>query len=179
MSGWLIDWVPDADLTTFSPVESAVHRNNMRYLAGAVTVVTTADGESRAGLTATAVVSVTVDPPRLMVFINKNAFAIPFIMQRGALAINVLSDEQEQIAKAFANMIPGVQGEARFDFGTWGTLVTGAPILDKALCVFDTRVVQVLEESTHFAFLCEALATDATPASPLLYFNGEFRRLQS
>lgn len=178
MSGWLIDWVPDAEFSRFSLVEPAVHRNTMRRLAGAVTVITATDGESRAGLTATAVVSVTVDPPRLMVFINKNASATPLILRRGALAINVLSEEQEEVARAFANMIAGVQGEARFDFGEWGTLITGAPILANALCSFDTRVVQVLEESTHFAFLCEALATGGVPGLPLLYFDGEFRRLK-
>ena len=177
MSATIANWVPDAALATQPLVESAAHRGGMRNFAAGVTIITAAHGSERAGLTATAMVSVTADPPRLMVFVNKNVAAADIILRRGALGVNVLAGEQEEVAKAFAGMIPDVRGEARFNFGEWGTLMTGVPVLTGALTVFDTRVTKVTEESTHYACLCEVLATREISGTPLLYFNGAFHRL--
>ena len=177
MSAALANWAPDAALATQPLVEPAAHRGGMRNFAAGVTIITTAHGGERAGLTATAMVSVTAEPPRLMVFVNKNVVAADIILRRGALGVNVLAGDQEEVSKAFAGMIPDVRGEARFNFGEWGTLITGVPVLAGALAVFDTRVIKVTEESTHYACLCEVLATRETAGTPLLYFNGAFHRL--
>ena len=136
------------------------------------------DGEQRAGLTATAVCSVTADPPRLVVFVNKNVVASQVILNSGALCVNVLAGEQEDVAKAFAGMVEGVHGDARFDYGQWRELSTGAPTLDDTLANFDCRVIKVFDESTHHAFLCEVLATrERNDGEALIYLNGGFRRI--
>lgn len=177
MSVTLAGWAPDSALASQAMVEPAAHKGGMRQFAAGVTIITTVHGDERAGLTATAMVSVTADPPRLMVFINKNVLAADIMLRRGALGVNVLAAEQEDIAKAFAGMIPDVHGMARFNHGAWDTLVTGSPMLSGALASFDTRVIGVTEESTHYACLCEVLAARETPGLPLLYFNGAFHQL--
>jgi flavin reductase (NADH)/flavin reductase len=174
----LLDWQPDARLAALPTVTSDDHRYGMRHFAVGVTIITARDGETKAGLTATAVCSVTADPPRLVVFVNKNVAASEVILDSGALCINVLAGEQEEVAKAFAGMIKDVHGDARFEHGCWRELVTGAPTLDGSLANFDCRVIKVFDESTHNAFLCEVLATcERNDGEALIYLNGAFRRI--
>lgn len=174
----LLDWTPNARLAVLPPVTSEEHRYGMRHFAVGVTIITARDGETRAGLTATAVCSVTADPPRLVVFVNKNVAASDVILNSGALCVNVLAGDQEEVAKVFAGMLKEVHGEARFEHGRWRELATGAPTLDGSLANFDCRVIKVFDESTHNAFLCEVLATcERNDGEALIYLNGAFRRI--
>lgn len=174
----LLDWTPNARLAALPPVTSEEHRYGMRHFAVGVTIITARAGETRAGLTATAVCSVTADPPRLVVFVNKNVAASDVILNSGALCVNVLAGDQEDVAKVFAGMLKDVHGEARFEHGRWRELVTGAPTLDGSLANFDCRVIKVFDESTHHAFLCEVLATcERNDGEALIYLNGGFRRI--
>lgn len=173
-----LDWQPNPRLAQLPTVSADDHRYGMRHFAVGVTIITARDGEQRAGLTATAVCSVTADPPRLVVFVNKNVLASEIILNSGALCVNVLAGEQESVAKAFAGMIQDVHGDARFQYGQWRELVSGAPTLDGALANFDCRVIKVFDESTHHAFLCEVLATcERNDGEALIYLNGGFRRI--
>jgi flavin reductase (NADH)/flavin reductase len=165
-------------LSALPTVTPAEQRNGMRHLAAGVSIITAGDGQRRAGLTATAVCSVTTDPPRLVVFVNKNVLASELIRERAALAVNVLSGEQEDVARTFAGMVEGVHGEDRFNTGNWTTLVTGAPVLEHTLSSFDCRVIKMFDESTHHAFLCEVLSVRERPdGQALVYLNGAFRRI--
>ena len=173
-----LDWQPNAELAALPTITADDHRYGMRHFAVGVTIITSKDGERRAGLTATAVCSVTADPPRLVVFVNKNVQANEVIMASGALCVNVLAGEQEEVAKAFAGMLKDVHGEARFAHGDWGSLATGSPALENTLASFDCRVIKVFDESTHNAFLCEILATrERNDGEALIYLNGAFRRI--
>ena len=174
----LLDWQPSAKLSAMPTVSAEDHRYGMRHFAVGVTLITAKDGDAMAGLTATAVCSVTADPPRLVVFVNKNVAANEIILNSGALCVNVLAGEQEEVAKAFAGMLKEVHGNARFEYGVWRELVTGAPTLDGSLANFDCRVIKVFDESTHNAFLCEVLATcERNDGEALIYLNGAFRRI--
>ncbi|WP_298619086.1 flavin reductase family protein [uncultured Zoogloea sp.] len=164
-----------AELPTVTPAEQ---RNGMRHLAAGVSIISAADSERKAGLTATAVCSVTTDPPRLVVFVNKNVVACEIIQQSGALAVNVLAGDQEEVARAFAGMVEGVHGDARFGYGSWGTAITGAPMLEGTLSSFDCRVIKMFDESTHHAFLCEVLTVrERNDGQALVYLNGAFRKI--
>lgn len=174
----LLDWQPNEKLAAMPTVSSDDHRYGMRHFAVGVTIITAADGSERAGLTATAVCSVTADPPRLVVFVNKNVAASDIILKSGALCVNVLASEQEEVAKAFAGMVKDVHGDARFEYGQWREMVTGAPTLDGTLANFDCRVIKVFDESTHHAFLCEVMATcERNDGEALIYLNGAFRQV--
>lgn len=174
----LLDWKPNAELAAMPTVSAEDHRYGMRHFAVGVTIISARDGEQRAGLTATAVCSVTADPPRLVVFVNKNVVASEVVLNSGALCVNVLAADQEEVAKAFAGMIKEVHGDARFGYGQWSELATGAPALAGSLANFDCRVIKVFDESTHHAFLCEVLATrERNDGEALIYLNGGFRRI--
>ena len=174
----LLDWKPNAKLVALPTVSAEDHRYGMRHFAVGVTIITARDGDAKAGLTATAVCSVTADPPRLVVFVNKNVVASEVILKSGALCVNVLAGDQEEVAKAFAGMIKEVHGDARFQYGAWRELVTGSPSLDGSLANFDCRVIKVFDESTHNAFLCEVLSTcERNDGEALIYLNGAFRQI--
>jgi len=174
---WL-DWEPNARLSALPTVATEVHRSGMRNFAAGVSIITSRHDGLSAGLTATAVCSVTADPPRLVVFVNKGVLATDLIIKSGALCANLLSGEQEDVARAFAGMVPGVRGEDRFGYGRWSELLTGAPVLENALVSFDCRVTNVYDESTHQAFLCEVLATQQRKeGDALIYLNGAFHAI--
>lgn len=174
----LLDWTPNPELAAMPMITSDDHRYGMRHFAVGVSIITACDGDKRAGLTATAVCSVTADPPRLVVFVNKNVVANEVILSSGALCVNVLAGEQEDVAKVFAGMLKEVHGDARFEHGNWSRLVTGAPALENTLACFDCRVIKVFDESTHSAFLCEILASrERNDGEALIYLNGAFRRI--
>jgi flavin reductase (NADH)/flavin reductase len=150
----------------------------MRYFAAGCTIIASSDGTERAGLTATAVCSVTGEPPRLLVCINRNVRAHAVIVDSGTLSVNVLSEAQEELAKRFAGMVKGVSGEERFLEGDWVEGLLGAPVLSGALASFDCRVVEAIPASTHTIFICEVVdvASDSD-AAPLLFFNRGFATL--
>ena len=174
----LLDWQPNPELAKLPTITPDAHRYGMRHFAVGVSIITAQDSDRRAGLTATAVCSVTADPPRLVVFVNKNVQANEVIINTGAMCVNVLAGDQEDVAKVFAGMEKDVHGEARFNYGQWGTVLTGAPALENALANFDCRVIKVFDESTHNAFLCEILATrERNDGEALIYLNGAFRRI--
>ncbi|MGB1090847.1 MAG: flavin reductase family protein [Oceanobacter sp.] len=174
----LVDWKPNARLAEMPTVSADDHKYGMRHFAIGVTIISAANESERAGLTATAVCSVTAEPPRLVVFVNKNVQASDMILESGALCVNVLASDQEEVAKAFAGMIPDVHGDKRFEYGVWRELVTGAPTLDGSLANFDCRVVKVFDESTHHAFLCEVMSTcERNDGEALIYLNGAFRNV--
>lgn len=170
------DWAPDAALAARDMVAPAAFKSAMRHFAACVTIIAAKGRTGRAGLTATAVCSVTADPPRIVALVNKNVVAAQEILAVGALSVNVLASDQEDVSKAFAGMIQGVFGEERFNHGEWDTLATGAPTLKNALTTFDCRVIKVFDESTHHAFLCEVLDTrERVDGDALIYLNGAFR----
>ena len=80
----LRDWQSPAHLAAMDAVDPQTHRGAMRHFASPVTVVTSRKDGDPVGLTATAVCSVTADPPRIVVFINKQTLADSAIMAAGA-----------------------------------------------------------------------------------------------
>lgn len=171
----LLHWQPNSDLSALPVVDETEHRVGMRHFAAAVSIVTTQCNGEFSGLTATAVCSVTAEPPRLVVFVNKNTYAASQIIESGLLCVNTLSNTQTELACIFAGMRKEISSASRFEHGDWKSLVTGAPVLSYAKASFDCRVIKIFDESTHYAFLGEVLATRSNAESgALLYMGGGF-----
>ncbi len=152
-------------------------RASMQHLAGAVTVVATGPVGERYGLTATAVCSLSDDPPTLLVCVNRSASAHDVIQSRRHFSINLLAADQQVVAAQFSGRA-GLKGEARFSSSEWGMLITGAPILANALAAFDCQIAQELVFPTHTIFIGQVVATAVrVTADPLLYLRGKFRNL--
>lgn len=146
----------------------------MRQLAAGVTLITSAHDSRRAGLTATAVCSVSAEPPQLLVCINRQAETHHLIAESGAFAVNVLASEQQRLAEIFAGT-GGVYGDHRFGEARWTTLTTGAPVLSPCLATFDCRLVEHVPAATHSIFIGRVAAVQINPKlDPLIYVEGDY-----
>jgi len=157
------------------PVTAAEFKSAMRQVASPVAVIAAQKGNTRAGLTATAVCSASADPPTILVCVNRDSSAEPIIAGSGAFSVNFLDEEQSGIARLFST--PDLESDARFAQGVWKRGATGAPVLQGAISAFDCQVVEIVPCGTHSIFLGRVLAVDSTDNSPLLYRDGFFQRL--
>lgn len=162
-----------------SPLATASDfKAGMRRLAAGVNVITASDGQAHYGLTATAVCSLSADPPHLLICVNAIANAHDALHRAGAFCVNVLTHDQEEIARRFAKM-DSASRERRFDLGLWAPLATGAPALQGALANFDCQTVRDISEATHTIFIGRVIAVRCAEAGqPLLYWNAQFNRLE-
>ncbi|MDQ0513227.1 flavin reductase family protein [Ancylobacter amanitiformis] len=153
---------------------AADFRAAMRELAAGVTIITAGREDGRRGLTATAVCSVSADPPTLLVCVNRSAEGHAAIRESGAFCVNVIAAEHQCLAERFAGR-DGARGAERFEHGEWRALATGAPVLADAVAAFDCQVIQAIDAGTHTVFLGAVTATTVSPQrAALLYRAGTF-----
>lgn len=166
-----------ATLPEASDPASIAFRGAMRKLAGAVSVLTVGQGDARTGLTATSVSSLSVDPPTLLISVNRKASAYGALLSERTFAINVLRPHHQQLADRFAGR-DGVNGAARYAGAEWTRLSTGAPVLADALSVFDCELEDAIERHSHIIVIGRVVASRITEnATPLLYWAGAYRGL--
>jgi len=159
------------------PVDVEQFKMGMRSLAGAVSIITTAQAGHRHGMTATAVCSATADPPTVLICVNKLATTNGAIGKSKVFCVNVLRSEDWELSTTFS----GAQsGEARFKSRDWTRLATGSPVLIDALVSFDCRVVKKLSHGTHTIFLGQVeQVLFGKKGKALLYSEGQYAKLAS
>jgi flavin reductase len=157
-----------------APVPSVAFRQAMAQVTASVHVITTARDGHRAGLTASAVTSLSDAPPMMLVCIHHDSNTLAQIEANGLFCINTLSGDDQAVAETFAGR-KGLEGEARFGVGNWTIAVTGAPVLASALNSFDCRLVDVRTMATHRIIIGEVLALGGSQDGPgLIYRNRRF-----
>jgi flavin reductase len=150
-----------------------VYRDGMARLAAAVNVITTDGPAGRGGFTASAVCSVTDDPPTLLVCVNLASRQAELLRGNGVLCVNTLAADQADISTRFATR--DLTMPERYAVAAWSVLATGAPVLDGALVSFDCRIVERLERGTHGVIFCEVQAIRWGAGSvPLVYFGRRY-----
>ncbi len=149
----------------------------MARLGAAVSVITS-DGEAgRVAFTASAVCSVTDDPPTLLVCMNRGSDSYQAFKANAVLCVNALAASQESLSSLFAGFTEHTMSE-RFDQAGWITLTTGAPVLADAVVSFDCRIAQLSEVGTHGVFFCEVEAIQAGSLHEgLIYFGRTYHRI--
>ena len=150
----------------------------MGCLAAGVTVVTTVDRQGEPwGLTATAVCSVSLAPPLVLVCIDHAADCYAAFREARGFAVNLLRDDQEHLSHHFATK------ESRKFVGiSHHPGVTGAPILSGALAHVECRVTAQYPGGDHTIIVGEAVesrvASSHEDGSPLVHFRGRYARLE-
>lgn len=147
------------------------YKQGMRHLASAVSIITTQMDGKPAGMTATAVCSLTAEPPMLLICINKAATTHTPIHTTGRFAVNCLSRNDLGVAQHFCvgTML------SRFQIGAWRVLPSGGIVLDSALVTFDCRLQKHVEVATHTIFIGEVEDVIVFPERrPLVYVNGRY-----
>jgi flavin reductase (DIM6/NTAB) family NADH-FMN oxidoreductase RutF len=147
----------------------------MRRLTSTVTIITKAHEEGALGMTATAVCSLTSDPPAILACINRNASICRWLVPNEAFCVNLLADGHAAVATQFAGKAP--VGE-RFLHGEWRHDEHGLPYLADALCSLFCQVDLATDYGTHTILVGRVLRVRLTSAdTPLLYGEGRFRTL--
>lgn len=153
----------------------------MSSLAATVCVVAAASpsGE-RFGITATAVCSLSTDPPQLVACVNRNSSMAKALTETGWFSINILSGDQEPIAGRFAGLT-GEKGSDRFDDALWTQHVTGAPVLSGSSAVCVCHVDNSLHQASHLVVIGRVLdvilPTELVTPPPLMYHMRRFTTL--
>ena len=154
-------------------MDPAEYRRVMGHFATGVTIITTCDAEGRpAGLTANAFASVSIDPPLVLVCVDRTAETHALITRAGHFAVNVLGDAQEALARRFSEK----DRERRFEGVAWREEATGAPVLADVLAWIDCRVQARTGGGDHTIFVGEVAAADALEGAPLLFYRAGFGR---
>ena len=147
----------------------------MARVAGAVQIIATDGPAGRAGLTATAVTSVSDKPPTLLVCLNRTSRTAEILRTNGRFSVNVLSVEQEAIARGFAD--PALSAEERFERGSWDAK-DGVPRLNETLAWFSLEISEAREIGSHLVLFGTVISAEAGgAAAPLLYHRRGYRSL--
>lgn len=160
------------------PVSIDAFRQGMRRLTGAVNLITTAHDGKPHGLTATAVCSLSGQPPRLLACVNVVGKTFEYILQSRRMGVSVLGYRHVDLAKRFANMTDEDPID-RFADSDWTTLHSGAPVLTDALVGFDCTVDEIFVTPSHGVIIGEIKhVLFGEGEQPLLYSNGNFTTLR-
>ena len=153
------------------------YRDAMARLGAAVSLVTTDGPAGRTGFTASAVCSVTDEPPTLLACLNRASGLAPVFKANGVLCVNVLSPGQQALSILFGGKVVG-EADTRFGAAEWSVLRTGAPVLEGAVVSFDCRIVQATDVGTHTVLFCEVDGLrSGSLHEGLIYFARAYHRI--
>ena len=149
-------------------------RDALSCFATGVTVVTCVGPDGKpAGLTVNSFTSVSLDPPLLLVCLNKLALSSAALIEASHFAVNVLQTGQQPASITFSTRV-----EDRFGTMPWSCGEAGAPILKDSLGVFECRRHAVHDGGDHHILIGEVVkASFDAGLDPLLFFRGRYRRL--
>jgi flavin reductase (DIM6/NTAB) family NADH-FMN oxidoreductase RutF len=170
----------DATLADF-PDNAAIEvrsrfRTSLRLVASTVALVTAAHDGRRGGLTATAACSLSVDPPLMLVCVNRRSHTHGFMRESERFCINYLGVQHRELAQLFSLQLQDT--DAKFALGAWGTSRFGNPILIDSLTTIECSVHRRVDEGTHSIFVGRVLDVTARhECEPLVYVQGGFAGL--
>jgi flavin reductase (DIM6/NTAB) family NADH-FMN oxidoreductase RutF len=151
----------------------------MGHFVTGVTVVSAFDRVGRpAGITVNALSSVSLEPPLIMVALDRRRFITPIVHQAGRFAVSILSEDQQALSDCFAGA-PVSPGREEFCGAAWAPGETGLPILDAAIASLECTVTETYPVGDHDLFIgrVEALANEEHHPQPLLYYRRRYLRV--
>jgi flavin reductase (DIM6/NTAB) family NADH-FMN oxidoreductase RutF len=162
------------DISIDRDISSDHFRSAMRHLAGGVSVITVGRGKDITGMTVTSVSSLSVDPPTLIVSINRESSSWPLLKRHGFFGVNLLTADQLDVAERFTGK-GGLKGADRFAGAQWTTLVSGVPLLVGALSAIDCEAEDIIERHSHAIVVGRVLDIQTSPrTAALAYWQGRY-----
>ena len=151
------------------PTDPHAFRDTLGRFASGVTVVTTVVSGEVHGMTANAFVSVSLNPPLILVSVDNRAKMFDLLGESGRYGVSILSKEQEVFSNHFAGWVQEVEPEFTWQLET--------PLLKGAVAHIVADVKDVHPAGDHTLFVGEVQHLDAFDGEPLLYFTGKYGRL--
>ncbi len=157
---------------SLASVDRDKFRNAMARLGAAVNIITTDGPAGRAGFTASAVCSVTDDPPTLLVCMNRSSEQYAVFKTNGIMCVNTVAPDHQDLSLQFA--VKGRDMEACFAANDWSRLATGAPVLAEAAVSFDCVIESLTDIGTHSVFFGKVADIRIGEGAGLIYFARGF-----
>lgn len=160
-------------------IELETYRRVMGHFATGVTVLTTLDGDRPAGVTVNAVTSVSLEPPLLVVALDRRRAILPALRATGAFALNILAEDQQPLSDCFAGA-PVVPGREAFCGAAWRPGDRDLPLIDGAIATMTCTVERVEPVGDHDLVIArvETGASEASHPLPLLYYRRRYLRIE-
>jgi flavin reductase (DIM6/NTAB) family NADH-FMN oxidoreductase RutF len=147
-------------------------RNAMRRLASGVAIISAQGPDGPMGLAATSITSLSLDPPSMLVCINKSASLHAHLSVGCRLCVNLLSANQRDVAAAFGG---AVARELRFTVGTWEPDGHGVFRLDEAQANISCAVDELINYGTHTIVIAKVDGVRIMgEVGPLIYQDGRY-----
>ena len=155
------------------PIDRNELRRVMGHFATGVTIITTTSKDGvPAGLTANSFTSVSLDPPLVLVAVDKKADSWPYFEESKVFTVNVLNDEQETLSRKFA-----VSGGDKFQGVAYHAGANGVPILDGALAYLECKLYATYDGGDHTLHLGLIEQAETREAKPLIFYRGGYRAI--
>lgn len=141
-----------------------------RWATG-VTIVTTRAGGRIHGMTVSAFSEVSIDPPLVLVCVDRTSNTLPVLAKGGVFAVNILARDQQALARRFAC---DDEEDRRFLDLDYETGETGAPLLAGSVANLDCRLAAAHEAGDHIIYIGEVVGLHVADGEPLLFYNREY-----
>lgn len=150
------------------PDPDVMKQVNRQFVTG-VTVVTAMDGDRPKGLAVNAFASISLDPPTVMVCVQRTSSTYACLFRAEHLAINILSTEQLDVVTRFAT-----KSDDKFSGLDWEPGRFGSPLIDRSSAQMEVEIRERLQASTHTIFICRVVDATVTDRTPMVYSAGGF-----
>jgi flavin reductase (DIM6/NTAB) family NADH-FMN oxidoreductase RutF len=153
-------------------------RESMRRWATGVAVVTSRYREDEHGMTVNSFTSISLDPPLVLVALDRSSRTCAMVSQSGVFGVTILASDQQDIAERFA----GQDGSSQNRFAGIDTqrLVSGVPFIAGGLAYLDCRVSESYQIATHrllIGHVVDIRINSEPSGEPLLYLNQSYQQL--
>ncbi len=142
------------------------------HFASGVTVVTVSHEDAQYGITVSSFTSLSLDPPLVLICIDKRVMSHAVLRQAGSFAVNILAHDDEHLSRHFAS-----REQNKFKGIAYHTGITGAPLLEGVLATVECKIVQQVDGGDHTIFIGEVLAGTAYDGKPLIYYRSGYHNL--
>ena len=157
------------------PIDPQDFRRALAQFATGITVVTTRSTDARPqGLTVNAFASVSLDPPLVLICIDRRSEVHGGLVETARFNISVLTEAQEELSRRFAG-----GGPLKFEGIELPLAENGLPVIPEALAVLQCRLVATHSAGDHVIYIGEVEGLESRPGRPLVYHGSAYRRLAS
>lgn len=154
-------------------VDELTFRTAMSTFPSGVTVVTTAEGKRRWGVTVASFASLSLDPPLVLVCLENRLDTRAALERTRHFGVSILAADQAHVSDQFAARLAD-----RFDGISVRAGALGDPLIEGAVCHIECRVYDVLRGGDHTIFVGEVLDSATTDGLPLIYWHSSYQVMQ-
>lgn len=159
----------DAQTTDIAQPDLEVMKQVNRQFISGVTVVTALDEQTPRGLAVNAFSSISLDPPTVMVAVQRTSSTHDCLYRAKHLAINILSTDQLDVVSVFATKAPD-----KFADLDWVRGPFGSPLINRSGAQMEVEIRERLQASTHTVFICRVVHATVSDRPAMVYSAGKF-----